>query len=286
MHAGTDIVLIAPDESTTSSPEPVQFCRESGRRSKYARRVQNIRFWWWTGLSFLSLLFGTRLLGFGRTAGSLVAIGVMLGGLLVGALRVLRLRRILGDAPEDSLRKRLACAAPAAWITRHGEFADVAFEPMIYRAAFVDRMPKSVFWVALSASVGAILVIEVLGRLFGFWAAFDDLLVFKTFGGWAVGCLTADWLHPTYLRVVPGRVDVMRFSPFRTRNSVVARHDLRQAHLIIDLQNYVVFVDTERGTHELAIAFVRDSTRLAYHLLLAAMSSHPPPPLPDDALLG
>jgi hypothetical protein len=97
------------------------------------------------------------------------------------------------------------------------------------------------------------------------------------------------WLWPTYFRIVPGRLDVMRFNNLRNRLVGVCRLDLRKAKLLIDLRRGVIFIDDADGhTGEFPIVWMRRATRerLAYHLLLAALSSYQAPDLPDDKLLG
>jgi hypothetical protein len=94
------------------------------------------------------------------------------------------------------------------------------------------------------------------------------------------------WLWPTYFRVVPGRLDVMRFGSLRGRPVSIERFDLHTAKLLVDMRRWVVFIDDEERQIELPIALMRDRRRFAHAVLLAALSTYEPAPLPDDALLG
>ncbi|RJP33774.1 MAG: hypothetical protein C4547_11780 [Phycisphaerales bacterium] len=99
-------------------------------------------------------------------------------------------------------------------------------------------------------------------------------------------------LWPTYYRVVPGRLDVMRFNMLRNEPVSIAQHPLRDAWIEIDLRRCVVIIGrrNEPGEPqteaELPILLMRRRTEFAHALLLAAISTHEAPPLPDDALLG
>ena len=111
----------------------------------------------------------------------------------------------------------------------------------------------------------------------------------KLCAGFTMGAAIVGWLWPTYFRIVPGRLDVMRFNNLLNRPVSVERYNLRTAKLLIDLRRGVIFVDESDGrTGEFPIVWMRRSTRerLAYHLLLAAISSYEAPMLPDDRLLG
>jgi hypothetical protein len=113
-----------------------------------------------------------------------------------------------------------------------------------------------------------------------------DTGVVVLFGCVVAARLVVAWLWPTYFRVMPGRLEVMRFSTLAGRPISFERFDLRQASVLVDLRRSVVFVDEGDRRGEYAIALMRGRTRFAHALFWAAMNTHQPPDLPEDKLLG
>jgi hypothetical protein len=113
-----------------------------------------------------------------------------------------------------------------------------------------------------------------------------DSVAFDFWGALVAARLVVAWLWPTYFRVMPGRLDVMRFSTLRGRAISFERFDLRQARVLADLRRSVVFIDEGENRAEYAIGLMRGRTRFAHALFWAAMNTHEPPELPADRLLG
>lgn len=92
--------------------------------------------------------------------------------------------------------------------------------------------------------------------------------------------------HPTYLRVLPGRLEVIHHTAWSRRPYAVERFDLRKPVITVDLHRCFVRIDVGPKPFEFGILFMRERRRFIHLLFLAAMSSYDPPPMPDDRLTG
>lgn len=270
--------------------EPICFSRACHRKPRAGRpEVPVIH-----GLANLAVLTclialqGSVLLGLGPLPGA-VAAGLLLASILAwSVVHVRRRRRIFDaaslDAPDESVR--LCCVGSRAHLERHGPLADLAFEPAVFNSLFVQssmRYQVVVFILLLiPAYVGVHYFLAwFMGRpqwswqfVLKIWLAIGVVL-------WFVG-----WMWPTYFRVVPGRLDVMRFSNLRGRPLTIRRYDLRRSRITVDLRRSILFIDAEDCRVDLTFMLMRDRDRFGYYVLLGALSTHQPPPLPEDALLG
>jgi hypothetical protein len=104
--------------------------------------------------------------------------------------------------------------------------------------------------------------------------------------GALAGILAFGVLWPAYLRVSPGRLDVLR-GGWGTSLRCVASVDLRDATIWIDLRRRRIFLK-EPGKR--LVWFSTDLTgrrcALARAIVAAALTTQAPIPLPDDALVG
>ena len=246
------------------------------------------------GLVNVALLVGLILVRGGQVMG----FGALPGALLSGTLAVLAVlwcvahvaRRsstfeaIPNPAPDES--RRLNCVGPREYLERHGPLADLPFEPAIFHSIFVQKsMPfQTVVFVLLM--VPALVVTHYFLAWFMGKPEWSWQILFKIWLAIGMALWFSGWMWPTYFRIVPGRLEVMRFSNLRGRPVAIERFDLRGAKIIVDLRRSVIFIDGEDRRADFAFLLMRGRTRFAYYVLLAALSSHEPPPLPDDALLG
>lgn len=196
--------------------------------------------------------------------------------------RSTRLWLALRHLPPESIEHRIRCVCPPARIMRHGTIANVPFEPIICSAPFVAEC-GGLIALSFVAAVPAFGVLYFVGRQIG---VTDSSLPFTILTSSFLGCFAVQLLWPTYLRIVPGRVDVMRFSAIKRRGAVVASYNLRRGVVLVDLRRSLVFLGNEDGIRQLSLAMTPRKTYVVYALLLAAFSTHDPPPLPDDQLLG
>jgi len=94
-------------------------------------------------------------------------------------------------------------------------------------------------------------------------------------------------LFPTYYRVVPGRLDVLRGSPFAGTPWVRERHDLRNAQVIAHFDEDTLYVYSPgRRSLEIDWKTLSEPEEFVKTVFQAAVCTHPAPPLPDDTLLG
>jgi hypothetical protein len=172
---------------------------------------------------------------------------------------------------------RLRCVGARRVVERYGQLADQAFEPAFFNASlaapFTTAM-KIAWWTTVLA---ALLLINVpqYGALW--WLIAAPLV--------GHGVILLLW--PTYFRVVPGRLDVLRYRPFRKHATLLAQYPLREARLLVHLRKWLLVIECPgRERVLLPIARVPHRSRLAWELLRAAVSTHTPGPLPEDELLG
>ena len=93
-------------------------------------------------------------------------------------------------------------------------------------------------------------------------------------------------LRPIYFRVVPGRLDVLHYSAFRHRPLRTLFHDLKSAPVLVDLRRSLIFIGEGRKIAEYSFLLVPAGARLAYQVLVAAISTYKPGPLPEDDMVG
>ena len=245
----------------------------------------------------LVLLLTMKLFGFNASGGAAIPpISVPL--LFLPVLPYLVARWIWGRQLRDlppvplDVTTRLACVGSPRQLKKCGEFTDLPFAPVFFSATFAQPFSWVMVMVAVVPAIPAIVGCQYLIAHLAGTPILEFTMMTNVFAGsGGVGCAAGivGWLWPTYFRIVPGRLDVMRFNNLLNRPVSVERYNLRTAKLLIDLRRGVIFVDESDGrTGEFPIVWMRRSTRerLAYHLLLAAISSYEAPMLPDDRLLG
>jgi hypothetical protein len=173
---------------------------------------------------------------------------------------------------------------PIARVLRNGPFIDVPLEPLIVknvvvrggspitrRAAIACRASFALL-AAVAACLGTDRVEKVLD-----WSG--PLIV-------AGPLLVAFAASRTYCRIVPGRLDLMGGTRLGGSLRVIQRVDLRAASIFADLSRRAVVIDGGDHRVELGLQLVPRAELIVHRLILAAVSSHDPPPLPDDSFLG
>lgn len=240
----------------------------------------------------MALAYVLTRVGFGKYhLGLFLLAGVFTAGsiaLFVPMLQAWRdSRRNLKGMPELLPETaRLGCVGAPAILSSFGEWEDVSFEPEIFRGGFGVWKSSDREWhvriIGGLACLGVIVVLRyaLLGSLLRGMSAFDFWIAFC----FAEGANVLFW--PVYLRLLPGRLDVMQFSALRRRIISIDRIPLTSAGILVNLRERYAVIDTGVARHEIALSFMRDYKRFAYYLFLAAISSYRPPTLPDDELLG
>lgn len=274
------------------------------------------------GVAYLPFIVLGGMLGW-TAAGQLYAAAPVV--LVAGAWGAWALRRVgkLRSLDEAALargfehqrggeaRVRIACRPWWGALLLAERELDAAFEPEIARVPLAvgvtgaDRrlaVLGALAGLAAAMAVGA--VVSVKPQMFSFYS----WLAMGAAGAGAVAL--PEFCAPTYVRIVPGRLDVIRFSVFRRRPASVASFDLRRSRVLVDVKRAVVSVEPpdanaaparkvrskrwpyavseEGGPRRFAVGFVLTPSRrrLLQAACAAALSEAPTPELPADELLG
>lgn len=208
------------------------------------------------------------------------------------------------DSPFDS---RVTCYGNPSELKQVIKLGDVPFEPVIVQHTHKNWSEiRSNVHVALGISVlipalGIFLLITYLighlsTRLFvgyditntWFWPTAAGF-IFMSAGIWALPRILR-WGKPTYYRVMPGQVDTMEFNWLATKPRSVKKINLRDATVEVryDQEEINIIKTASMPPEKLRISMegMKERHRFAEAVILAALSSSPTPPLPDDALLG
>jgi hypothetical protein len=165
------------------------------------------------------------------------------------------------------------------------ELPDVPFEPMIAQDIRPGGRGGAVIvnlWYGLS-----VVLILLLKRLAtnswatsGLWAFIFVVMIVMLPRLWC-------YIFPTYYRVVPGRLDVLRGSPFARTPWVRERYDLRTAQVTarFDIHTAYLYWPGKRSL-EINWGTISEPEEFVKTVFQAAVCTHAAPPLPDDALLG
>jgi hypothetical protein len=274
--------------------ETIYFFRESNRVAKKLKDANWVGNIGTSGLIAVLLIvlewLATRV-GIGSGLWLFLLFAFLIGVVFVRFSVWRRRRRLYADLPGESPgeTRRLACVGLPDRLLQHGELADRSFEPVISSGTFVQPFPRRMNVVTVLLMPAMALLMHVLLTCLPASIANQPhaYVMGRIYCGVALAVLIVGWLWPTYFRIVPGGLDVLRFNNILNRPVEAEHHDLRKARVLVDLRRGVVFIDHEDGhSVELPIRWMRGQERFAYYLFLAAMSSHQPPPLPDDRLLG
>lgn len=255
---------------------------KAGKRSRWLG--ENL---WCTVAAFSLIAFAPMLIP-GLTAGRTMLLFIVAMAILAVVRRkwvgrAESQRWIMPKHPDQSAR--VACVGSAkrlALVARCGPVEDIAFEPVVFYSPFSLplRSQEWTAWIvaALAIGGGVMMWFEFTGR--------EHFTAFAVSLGSILGGMTAAALWPTHVRVLPGRVDVLRYSLLGRGVEEVRRYDLRSSAVLVDTNQQCVFLASEGVTTEIGIGAVRNPYALAHAILLGAVSTYTPPPLPDDALAG
>jgi hypothetical protein len=102
----------------------------------------------------------------------------------------------------------------------------------------------------------------------------------------AVAAPLVAFFRPVYVRFVPGRLDVIHYRVLGGGVRRTEHYDLRTTPVVVDLRSWEIFIkDTERPV-AFSCWLIIGWRRVVRALLLAALSTHEPGPVPDDRLTG
>lgn len=224
-----------------------------------------------------------------RQLGHLVA-GVFSLLFLLGCL-MYHLWHFKGGRYKPLIDVPLSGGGTASRVTVHGTKRDLSdlypildtqFEPMIFQQLLRT-------WVLVIFTVGMITIPFV-----AFF--FMDVLWISSVSSILAICLgqlaaVAAWIFeqvfPVYLRIVPGRMDLMRFSSFRRNGKRTRSFDLRSVKISVRCDTKTIEIqEPGQVRYRINLFWFLTPYDLARGVLQGAVSTHPAPPLPDDELLG
>jgi hypothetical protein len=192
-------------------------------------------------------------------------------------------RSLFAAGPDDAYR--INCVGHPGDLGDCGPLEDVSFEPHIFPALLSGWLSGRAIAVSAMVMVGAAAVLYALASAVGLATEYA-YVPFYFWAGMGIAVYASTWLWPTYVRVVPGRLEVMQFSSMRGRPPALHRYSLRSARILTDMRRWAVIVDEGKRSVELPILLMRERRRFVHAVLLAATSTHDPAPLPPDSLLG
>lgn len=291
MHGENDQPTTADGAASSGSavdPDRVYFCRECPAPANrlpdpilgHDRRASQ------RGLAyFLMGMCGVGvvcaiMMQFGLIGGLTIVILLGVAGILTGVYlrfrdRAMVRRLAAAGVPElPPVGSRLWCAGEVDTLLADGPLADVPFEPRVYRAVITSPQVMRLGGLLVVVMVLGPLMIEIQSRTFGLMPL---LLVYVAM--FAIGAL-----RPMYFRVVPGRLDVLRYSVLRGTPMQVERYDLRSARVIVDLRTNSVFIVEGEKVGEYSIWFMGERLAFARALFEGAVSTYAAPAVSDEVL--
>lgn len=208
-------------------------------------------------------------------------------------VRIYRNRKRRMKRPGDRLRRsapqfRITCVGHCGSFRNYGPFEDVAFEPAVFLVPIAPQPRRHCLdcGIAICAFALAIALKHSFGSPWWDWRGADGMIgAILLSCGVLFGVATRIAVCPTYLRVVPGRLDVMTSWALSTQVSLVRSYDLSRAQVVVDLTSQVIALTGHNCETQISIALVPRRKRLAYMVLLGALSTHEPGPVTMDRLL-
>lgn len=249
---------------------------------------------------------------------SQIAVGVM--GLGVGvwaigrAVKRSRAKKAAGPEEHSDPTVRLQVIGDAGQIEELlREVANVSFEPVVMRCVYAlsrgERTPEGKVAVRSGLKRGRVRTSQLVPTrsrvALGVCAATGVLILtamhllfldgkfnmnyFEVIAAMVVGAGVAAFVCPTYVRLAPGVLDIFHFGILGSGEPEVTRYDLRKARVHVHVPNQFVRIEfpdrPDRLTLYLDMRRLLGGTRpKGRAFLLAAMSTHPTPPMPADRL--
>lgn len=187
-------------------------------------------------------------------------------------------RSVLGISVADDRVDRFGKARPG--------FTNLFSNTSSMVHADLSRAQKTAGIVAAIVSVIAIVTCTI--HLFGVVQPFGP---FMGFTGVTGGVVFLGALCPTYIRVAPGSLDILRFGWIGRGIPRFEHFDLRTCQVLVDSRTGMIRLwdesrPTRRGVFINGSMTIAGRLELSKAVLAAARSRIPTPALPDDALVG
>lgn len=203
----------------------------------------------------------------------------------------------IGEEADERYRLRVCLSERQAHALLGTPLSNDPFEPRVFPVPLAMPTPAWPVWTSyLVLTIGlSIAWMFVRKRFMG---AIGPWPMIGPWDFWAIMCVCLvpfAWTWPTYLRITPGRLEVMKYRFLGMGSPEVTSFDLRRVRLLIDLgpgSLQIAEPVTTADAPELQRTIVLSDwgprwTDIARALLEAARyEGEPGAPLPKDALLG
>lgn len=200
--------------------------------------------------------------------------------------------RSLSESLDESFRLRLVGSAKDLFRVLHAPpLGEDSFEPRIFALRAAVPAPAGRWYTLWIVTIVIASIVWTWFRVQ--YRAQIGISLLGPWDYWAIMCLMTlpfMWTWPTYLRISPGRLDVVRFPFLGAGRPRVRSIDLRSARVLVNLHAQSVVVEP---ADEMARALVvqinqwgASNVELARALFEAARWEGEMLTLPDDALLG
>lgn len=194
---------------------------------------------------------------------------------------------------DPSRRLRLHASARQAYASViEPPLSDDPFEPRIVPLRLAVPHPSSRWYAIWIVSIVLVSIAWTYVRVR--YRAQLGVIVLGPWDYWAIMCLMLlpyMWTWPTYLRVSPGRLDIIRYRFLGIGKPTTHTYDLRRARVHVSLMSMSVHIEPPSDESWKAI-FIQlnqwgpPNEHLARAILEAARWEGDLQPLPDDQLIG
>jgi hypothetical protein len=249
----------------------------------------------------LGFVFGTIIARlFGLPGFGLGVVGGAVGGVMFG-LAMLQRRAAkppkgfalqLPKAADETSRLRLVATAKDVHRVLHQPgLSEDAFEPRIFALRAAVPYPAKRWYAIWIVSIVLVSIAWTWIRVQ--YRAQIGLSLLGPWDYWAIMCIMVlpfMWTWPTYLRVSPGRLDVIRYRLLGAGTPRVRTIDLRDARVMVNLRALTVVVEPAKVVEQALVVQINQwggpNTAMARAMFEAARWEGEHLRLPDDALVG
>ncbi|MFH1749058.1 MAG: hypothetical protein ABIG44_18660, partial [Planctomycetota bacterium] len=211
-----------------------------------------------------------------------IAVGCVLQG--IHAWRKNRRHRpLLASLPDESFRLR--CIGAPEELEKYGELVDAAFEPAIFNvswtklAVFRPIVRRFMMYTGIFAGIAILTACSLVYRIS------SEVVLGSALVAPLLAYVASVLVWNTYIRIVPGQLEVLQYSVFGRKHTRSVIIKLRNARVLINLQSGYVHIEPPESDSQpfrFSTALIPGKGRLAYVILLAALSTHQPGPLTDN----
>lgn len=193
---------------------------------------------------------------------------------------------------DETFRLRLVATRKDVYRVLHETpLSDEAFEPRIFSLRAAVPAPAGQWYTLWIVGIVLVSIVWTWYRIQ--LRANMGISLIGPWDYWAIMCLMTlpfMWTWPTYLRVSPGRLDVIRYGLLGAGTPRVRRMDLRRARVLVNLRAQTVIVEPSEDSERMLVVQLNQwgapNTELARSLFEAARWEGEHSTLPDDALVG